>query len=207
LWSESEKIMRSVLESSKIKFVEGKGEAAFYGPKADIQIKNVFGKEDTIITVQLDLLLPKRFNLKYKTADNKYETPVVIHRSSIGALERTMAFLIERYQGAFPTWLAPVQVKLLTFTSRNEKYARKIEKELLRENIRIETDYSPSTVQAKVREAELQKIPYILCVGDKEEKAKTIAVRIRGKKPKFGVKLDSFIKHIKKEINERKIAP
>ena len=185
-----------------------KGHAAFYGPKIDVQMKNVYGKEDTIITNQVDFCLPKKFKPVYVDKNGEKKTPVIIHRSSIGCIERTIAFLIEKYGGAFPTWLAPVQVKLLNFTDRNLKYARKVEEALRSEGIRVEADYESSTIQKKVRNAELEKVPYILVVGDKEQKAGTVAVRTRGsRKLDFGVKVDTFIKRIKKEIDARKICP
>jgi len=209
IWNKSEAILRNVMKTMKIKNLEIiKGHAAYYGPKIDVQMKNVYGKEDTIITNQLDFYLPTRFKPEYTDKDGQKKMPVVIHRSSIGCIERTIAFLIEKYAGAFPTWLAPVQVKLLNFTDRNLKYARKVEESLRAEGIRIEVDYEPNTIQKKVRNAELEKVPYILVVGDKEEKASTIAVRTRSKnKLDFGVKLDAFVKHVKKEIESRAIKP
>jgi len=204
LWETSTKLLRECLDDMKIKYVAAEGHAAFYGPKIDIQMKNIYGKEDTILTVQVDYFLPERFKLEYIGADNKFHRPVMIHRSSIGAIERTIAVLIEQYAGAFPTWLAPVQVKLLTFTDRNQKYAEKIEKQLRADGLRVEADYSSNTVEYKVRTAELEKVPAILVCGDKEEKLGTVAVRWRGtSKVKFGIKIGDFIKELNELIEKR----
>jgi threonyl-tRNA synthetase len=203
MWELAESTLRKIIKELKLKFVEAVGEAAFYGPKIDIQLKNVLGHEETLATVQLDLHLPEQFDLTYTGEDNKQHRVVMIHRGGISSMERMMSFLIEHYAGAFPVWLAPVQVKLLTFTDRNQKYAEKIEKEFVAEGLRVETDYENNTVEYKVRTAELEKIPYIIVIGDKEEKANTLAVRPRGGKVKFGVKTADFIKDIKKEIESK----
>jgi len=205
LWNKAEKVIKECMKESKTKYVAEKGQAAFYGPKLDIQMKNIYGKEDTLFTVQVDFALPKRFKLQYRKKDNTFGTPVVIHRSSIGAIERTIGFLIEYYQGAFPLWLSPVQVKVITFTDRNAKYAQNIAKQLEDAGFRIEVDDRTESVQKKVRDAEIEKIPYILVCGDKEQKAKTIAVRKRSVKGvKFGIKVPSFIKQLQKEESEFK---
>jgi len=203
-WEASEKSMKKILDKLKVKYIEAKGEAAFYGPKLDLQYKDVYGKEDTLITIQIDFALPERFDLTYKDENNKMIRPMIIHRSSSGATERMIAYLLEKTQGNLPTWLSPVQVRVLSFTSRNKKAAENILKELREECIRADFDFEDKTVNSKVREAEQMKIPYIIVIGDKEEKSKTLAVRERGRKPKFGVKIDKFIKDIKAEINERK---
>lgn len=203
LWEKSTKLLRGCLDEMKIKYFEAEGEAAFYGPKIDIQMKNIYGKEDTILTVQVDYMLPERFKLEYIGEDNKIHRPVMVHRSSIGAIERTIAFLIENYAGAFPCWLAPVQVKLLSFTDRNIPHAKKIEEQFVDAGLRVETDYENDTVDKKVRNAELEKVPYIIVIGDKEEKNNSIAVRPRGQKPKFGIKVGDFIKQIKEEIEKK----
>ena len=203
MWILAESLMRKAMDKLKIKYHEEIGGAAFYGPKLDINIKDVSGHEETLATIQVDLLAPEKFDLTYTGEDNKQHRAVMIHRGGISTIERMMSFLIEHYAGAFPAWLAPVQVKLLTFTDRNQKYAEKIEKELVTEGLRVETDYENNTVEYKVRAAELEKINYIIVVGDKEEKAGTIAVRPRGGKVKFGVKPADFIKDIKKEIETK----
>jgi threonyl-tRNA synthetase len=202
-WRESEALMKRILGKLKLKYVEAKDEAAFYGPKLDVQYKDVYGKEDTLFTVQIDFALPERYDLLYKDKANKLKRPMVVHRSSIGAIERIISVLLEQTQGKLKTWLAPVQVKVLSFTNRNKKYGEKVFKALRDEGIRVESDFRDTPVSGKVKDAELMKIPYIINVGDKEEKSKTLAVRRHGK-VKFGVKLDKFIKDVKKEISERR---
>jgi len=203
-WNESQKMMKKILDKLKLEYEEVDGDAAFYGPKLDVQMKNVYGKEDTFFTIQIDFALPEKFSMTYIDKDNSQITPMVIHRSSIGCYERTLAALIEKYAGAFPAWLAPVQVKLLTLTDDNIKYAKKVEEKLKEAGIRIETDYNSTTVQSKIRDAQLEKVPYTLVVGEKEEKANTVAVRTRDNKVKFGVKTDDFISDLCKEIEEKK---
>ncbi len=205
IWDKAEAILRKILDKKigKGKYVTGTTEGAFYGPKVDILMTDAMGREWQTGTIQLDFLQPKRFNLKYTDKDNKEKTPICIHRVIYGSLERFIGILIENYAGAFPTWLAPVQVKLMTFTDRNLKYAEKIEKKLKAEGLRIETDYSSNTVEYKVRQAEMEKVPYILVCGDKEEQAQTIAVRPRGQKVKFGIKVADFIKQVTLEIENK----
>jgi len=204
VWNKAEDILRKILSKSKINWKEAPSEGAFYGPKIDVMVRDSLGREWQCATMQLDFQQPLRFDLKYTGADNKHHTPVLIHRVILGSLERFMGILIEHYVGAFPVWLAPVQVKLLSFTDRNQKYAEKIEKELRDAGFRVETDYENNTVEYKVRQGELEKVPYILVCGDKEEQAGTLAVRPRGQKVKFGVKVPEFIKQIKEEIETKK---
>jgi len=194
-WETSQKIMKKILDKLKLKYIEAEGEAAFYGPKLDIQMKNVYGKEDTIFTIQFDFALAERFDMTYKGEDNKEHRPIIIHRSSIGALERTMALLIEYYQGALPIWLSPVQIKVLSFTDKNIEYAKEVSNKLKDADLRVEDDFRSETVQHKVRDAELQKIPYIITLGNKEEENKTLAIRDRSGKVRFGIKLE-FLKNI-----------
>lgn len=202
-WESSEKMMKKILDKLKLKYVEAKGEAAFYGPKLDLQYKDVYGKEDTLITIQIDFSLPERFDLTFRDKDGKTKMPMIIHRSSSGATERTIAYLLEKNQGVLPVWLSPIQTRVISFTEKNKKAVEKLVEKLKEEGVRVDFDLKDSPVNGKVRDAELQKIPYILVIGDKEEKSKTIAVRERGKKLKFGVKEATFIKEIKKKIQER----
>jgi len=202
-WDASQKSMKKILDHLKIDYVEADGEAAFYGPKLDLQYKDVYGKEDTLITIQIDFALPERYDLTYLDENNKLQKPMVIHRSSVGCIERTMAYILEKTQGRLPTWLSPVQVKVLSFTDKNIKAAEKLLNELKEAGIRCEIDINSAPVQGKIRDAEMQKIPYIIMIGDKEEQAKTIAVRRDGK-VKFGVKKEDFLKDILVEIKERK---
>jgi threonyl-tRNA synthetase len=204
-WNKSEDMLRKILDKKvgKGKYQVAEGEGAFYGPKVDILMTDALGREWQTGTIQLDFQQPRRFGLKYVDKDNTEKTPVCIHRTIFGSLERFIGILIENCAGAFPMWLAPVQVKLLSFTDRNQKYAEKIEVELKKAGLRVETDYENNTVEYKVRAAELEKIPYILVLGDKEEKAGTLAVRPRGQKVKFGVKPADFIKQVKEEIEKK----
>ena len=204
-WDESQKAMKKILDNMKLDYVEADGEAAFYGPKLDIQFKNVYGKEDTIITVQIDFALPERFDMTYVDKDNTRKRPMVIHRSSVGCYERTLAMLIEKYAGAFPTWLAPVQVKLITIADRHVDYANKVKEKLESVGVRVEEDYRTETVEYKIREAQLAKIPYMIVLGDKEIEKNAITVRTRAGKVSYGVDADKFVKDIADEIESKKI--
>jgi len=187
-----------------VSFEEAVGEASFYGPKADFQIKSVVGKEETASTNQIDFVMPARFGLKYIGADGKEHPVVVIHRAPLGSHERFVGFLIEHYAGAFPVWLSPVQVTIVPISNKFNGYAKNILEKLKEENIRVELDERNESVGKKIREAELQKVPYILVVGEKEEKNKTIAVRQRGKGDIGSVKPEKFIEKLRKEIKEKK---
>ncbi|MDO8498372.1 MAG: threonine--tRNA ligase [bacterium] len=204
-WDEAEKILREVLTEANESFYEAKNEAAFYGPKIDVQMKTVRGSEETAFTVQYDFVLPKRFDLKYIDKDSKGKQPVVIHRSSIGAIERTMAFMIEKYAGAFPVWLSPVQVQIIPITDRNIKYGQKVLEQLKNSGIRVELDDRSETMQSKIRDAQIQKIPYMLIIGDREEKEGKVAVRTREGKDLGAMKLEEFIDRIKKDIETKRI--
>jgi len=200
-WDQGEQILREVLKELKAPFVEAEDEAAFYGPKIDIQMKNVLGKEDTAFTVQYDFCMPDRFDLKYTDKDGKEKRPVVIHRSSIGAIERTFALLIERYAGAFPTWLSPVQVHLVPVSEKHVEGAKKLANELFLEHkIRVEIDEADETVGKKIRKAVKKKMPYIVVVGDKELSGESWNIRIRGQEEQMKMDKDEFIGYIKKEI-------
>jgi len=201
-WDKAEKILENVLKKMKIKFKVNAGDGAFYGPKIDFHLKDSQGRTWQCGTIQLDFAMPERFELKYTGEDNKEYTPVMLHRTVFGSLERFIGILLEHLNGNLPLWLAPVQVRVLSFTDRNVKTAEKIFKELKEAGIRVDSDFKNTTVDYKVREAEMQKIPYIIVIGDKEEEKKTIAVR-EGRKVKFGIKLDSFIKVIKEKIEKR----
>lgn len=201
-WDYAENVLRSVLKEIHAPYFEAEGEAAFYGPKIDVQIKKINGIEETAFTIQYDFVMPKRFDLKYIDADGQEKEPVVIHRASIGAIERTMAFLIEKYKGAFPTWLSPVQVKILPITDRNLDYANRTADKLKEVSVRVEIDERNGTLQAKIRDAQMEKAPYMIILGDKEEGSGNLSVRERSGKSSQ-VDLDAFIAKIKKEIDER----
>jgi threonyl-tRNA synthetase len=181
-WDYAENILRQVLTQRNANFFEADNEAAFYGPKIDIQMRNVAGKEDTAFTVQYDFVMPKRFNLTYIDKDGKEKEPIVIHRSSIGAIERTMAFLIEHYAGAFPLWLSPVQAVIIPVSDQHLEYARKLEGELKSDEVRARVDDSNERMNQKIRLAQLEKIPCMIIVGDKEVGDNTVSVRLRGGK-------------------------
>jgi threonyl-tRNA synthetase len=203
-WDFAEGVLREVLTKRRAPFFEAGGEAAFYGPKIDIQMKNVSGKEDTAFTVQYDFVMPKRFNLVYIDKDGSKKETIVIHRSSIGAIERVMAFLVEKYAGAFPLWLSPVQIAVLPISEKHSAYAEKIGGQLKEKNIRAEVNNENETIGKKIREAEMQKIPYMLIVGDKEMNAKSVAVRNRKTGDLGMMKIDEFIEKINKEMEEKK---
>jgi len=205
-WDYAEKTLGNALKKSRIKYKVSKGEGAFYGPKIDIHIKDSLGRNWQMSTIQLDMQMPQRFDLKYTGKDNKEHTPLVIHRAVLGTLERFIGILLEHTKGRLPTWLAPTQVKVLSFTNRNEKYARKIAKELEEKipELRIDVDIRSTTIPTKVKDAEIAKVPYIVVVGDKEEKQKSVALRIRGNKKIKHVKISTFVKSLKKEIDEKK---
>lgn len=178
-WENVQDLMRTILDDLKIDYTEEEGEAAFYGPKLDIQIKNVYGKEDTLITIQIDFQLAHRFEMVYTDTDGSKKYPYVIHRTSIGCYERTLALLIEKYAGAFPLWLSPTQVKVMTITDRADEKAVEIERQLSAAGLRVETDLRNEKIGFKIRAAQMEKIPYMLVLGDKEVEDNVVAVRSR----------------------------
>lgn len=179
-WNEGEEMLRSVLKKRQALFIEAQGEAAFYGPKIDIQMKDARGKENTAFTVQYDFCMPDRFELVYIDAEGKEKRPVVVHRSSIGAIERVIAFLIEHYAGAFPVWIAPVQVTVLPIGEAHHAYAQLVAQELRAHDIRVEIDAASESLGKRIRNAKMQKVPYLMVVGDKEIEAKTVSLEQRG---------------------------
>jgi len=206
MWNLGEQMLREVLqETNQNFFFEAENEAAFYGPKIDIQVKDVTGVEETAFTVQYDFVMPKRFDMRYIGQDGKEHEPIVIHRSSLGSIERTMAFLIEKYKGAFPTWLTPIQVKVLPIADRHIEYAKGITDTLKNKNIRAELDDRKETLQAKIRDAQMEKVSYMLIVGDKEISSHTVAKRGRNGKDYGQIAINEFISEVRKEINERLI--
>jgi threonyl-tRNA synthetase len=202
-WDYAEDVLRQVLRQRNANFFEAANEAAFYGPKIDIQMKNFAGKEDTVFTVQYDFVAPKRFQLTYIDKDGKEKEPIVIHRSSIGAIERTMAFLIERYAGAFPVWLSPVQAMIVPISDQHLGYAHKIEAELKEADIRIQVDDSNERMNQKIRNAQLQKIPFMLVVGNKEAESGTVSVRLRTGEQLPPLSLGEFKSKIQHMITNR----
>lgn len=202
-WEEVQNRMREILEHLQIPYREKTGEAAFYGPKLDIQIKNVHGKEDTLITVQIDFQLAEKFGMLYVDRDGQKKHPYVIHRTSIGCYERTLALLIEKYAGAFPVWLAPTQVRVLPLTEKHHAYALEVKEMLQVKNIRVEVDSRNEKIGYKIREAQMEKIPYMLVIGDKEAADKAVAVRSRTEGDIGILPLADFIGKIAAEIERR----
>lgn len=199
-WNKTQDIMRNILDHLNIDYIEADDEAAFYGPKLDLQFKNVHGKEDTIITVQIDFALAERFNMTYIDKDGEKKLPYIIHRSSIGCYERTLAMLIEKYAGAFPTWLSPVQVKVLPISDKYNDYADSVVKSLRNKGIRIEADYRAEKIGYKIREARLERTPYILVVGEKEAANNEVSVRSRKNDDEGAMKLDVFTERLLQEV-------
>lgn len=204
-WDEAQSAMEKILKDLNVPYEIGIGEAAFYGPKLDIQIKNVFGKEDTLITIQIDQMLAEKFGMVYTDKDGNKKNPYIIHRTSIGCYERTLAYLIEKYAGAFPLWLSPEQVRVMSLTERNTDYVDKIVARLKQEGLRVEADNRNEKIGYKIREALNEKVPYLIIVGDEEEKNGTISIRGRGFENKSGLNLDDFIARLKNEIETKKI--
>lgn len=204
-WDEAQGIMQKILDHLEIPYAIGVGEAAFYGPKLDIQIKNVYGKEDTLITIQIDQMLAEKFGMEYVDKDGSKKHPYIIHRTSIGCYERTLALLIEKYAGAFPMWLAPVQVKLLPVADRHLDYVYEIKKALDACGMRVEVDSRSEKIGYKIREAQLEKVPYMFIIGDKDVEANTVSVRHRKEGDLGAMKLDDFIAMAQKEISTKEI--
>lgn len=204
-WEFAQKILREILKKRKVKYNEGIGEAKFYGPSIDLKTEDALGRLWQGTTIQFDFNLPARFNLAYIGPDGKEHIPYMIHRTLLGSMERFIGVLIEQYAGAFPVWLAPVQVTIIPITDRNIKYAQNVVAQLAGHDIRVELDDRNLTTSAKIRDAQLQKIPYMLIVGDREQKNKTVSERGRSGKDYGQIKLDKFIANIKKEIEEKTI--
>lgn len=199
-WERVQDRMRAILDHMEIAYTEASGEAAFYGPKLDIQIKNVFGKEDTLITIQIDFQLAKRFGMEYIDSDGQKKNPYVIHRTSIGCYERTLALLIEKYAGAMPTWLAPIQVKVLPISEHFLDYANEINNKLIQLGIRTEIDSRSEKIGYKIREAQLEKVPYMIIAGEKEQSSNQVSVRSRSAGDKGTMSLEKFIFALQEEI-------
>ncbi|MCR4692627.1 MAG: threonine--tRNA ligase [Firmicutes bacterium] len=205
-WAEAQGVMERILNHLEIPYKVGIGEAAFYGPKLDIQIKNVYGKEDTLITIQIDQMLAEKFGMEYVDKDGVKKNPYIIHRTSIGCYERTLALLIEKYAGAFPAWLAPVQVKILPIADRHHAYAEEIKSKLQNAGIiRVEVDDRAEKIGYKIREAQLEKVPYMLVVGDKDIENASVSVRSRSEGDLGSTTINKFIENLSEEINSKTI--
>lgn len=205
MWEMSQRMLREVVEELDLPFYEAEGEAAFYGPKLDVQIKTALGKEETLSTVQLDFLLPERFELEYVGDDGQKHRPVVIHRGVISTMERFTAFLLENFAGAFPLWLSPVQAKVIPVSGNFDDYAREVEAKLKRAGISAEADLRNEKLGYKIREAQLEKMPYMFVVGENERSAESVSVRKRGEGD-LGMKpVDEIVAQLKEEISTRSI--
>lgn len=199
-WNDTQALMKKILDDIGLDYVEADGEAAFYGPKLDLQASNVWGKEDTIITIQIDFGLAERFDMTYVAEDGSKKRPMIIHRSSIGSYERTLAMLIEKYAGAFPLWIAPVQVKVMSLTDRTAEKAKELADSLKKCGVRAEADVRNEKIGFKIREAQLEKVPYMLVIGDKEAESGTVSVRARKAGDLGQMTYDDFLARVKHEI-------
>ncbi|MDP3966252.1 MAG: threonine--tRNA ligase, partial [archaeon] len=202
-WEKAEKALEEALNSKKLEYIIKEKDGAFYGPKIDMHIKDSLGRDWQMATVQLDFHMPQAFDLKYTNEKGEFEKPVMIHRAIFGSFERFIGILTEHFQGAFPTWLSPVQVQIVPITDRNNKYGQNVLEQLKSSNIRVELDDRGEKMQGKIRDAQLQKIPYMLIIGDREEKEEKIAVRTRDGKDLGAMSLEEFAKKIKDEIESR----
>ena len=199
-WELAQATMKTILDDLHVDYTVGIDEAAFYGPKLDIQYKNVYGKEDTIVTIQVDMLLAERFGMEYTDVDGQKKHPYIIHRTSLGCYERTLAYLIERYAGALPLWMMPTQVRILPITDRAHDYAKELERRLSSAGIRVESDLRSEKLGYKIREAQMQKIPYMLVIGDRDMENGTVSVRTRGGVDLGAMQPDEFMAKCLMEI-------
>ncbi|MBQ6797746.1 MAG: threonine--tRNA ligase, partial [Oscillospiraceae bacterium] len=199
-WDEAQRIMGEILDNLGVEYTIGIDEAAFYGPKLDIQYKNVFGKEDTIVTIQIDMLLAEKFGMEYTDSDGQKKRPYIIHRTSLGCYERTLAYLIERFAGALPLWMMPNQVKILPITDRAHAYTEELVKKLSDAGIRVEGDYRSEKLGYKIREAQKEKTPYMLVVGDRDMENGTVSVRTRKGEDLGAMTPDAFLAKCLMEI-------
>ncbi|WP_025025414.1 threonine--tRNA ligase [Caldalkalibacillus mannanilyticus] len=204
MWEKAQSMLKEAMDDLGVEYFEAEGEAAFYGPKLDVQVRTALGKEETLSTVQLDFLLPERFDLTYIGEDGKHHRPVVIHRGVVSTMERFVAYLIEEYKGAFPTWLAPVQAMILPIAEVHADYAQKVADELRKRGVRVEVDSRNEKIGYKIREAQLQKVPYMFVIGDKEVESNSLAIRKRGEGDLGAKPLPEIISMMTEEIIEKK---
>ncbi len=202
-WNEAQTVMGRILDDLNVKYTVGIDEAAFYGPKLDIQYKNVYGKEDTLVTIQIDMLLARQFDMEYVDADGQKKTPYIIHRTSLGCYERTLAYLIEEYAGALPTWMAPEQVRFLPVTDRAADYCAEVAKKLEAQGFRVEVDYRNEKIGKKIREAQLEKVPYMLVVGDRDMEAGTVSIRHRSEGDLGAMSLEQFSAMLRQVVDSK----
>lgn len=203
LWIKTEEMVRKALQNGHVNFVEVENEAAFYGPKIDVQIWSAIGREFTLATNQVDFAVPARFDLHYTDSSGQAQTPLCIHRAPLSTHERMVGFLLEHFAGAFPVWLSPIQVKLIPITDDQHEYARKIEQQLKEHGVRVEVDDRPEKMQAKIRDAQLEKIPYMLVLGKREAGSNTVSIRQRDSQDLGAMPIDQFIKELSNQILKR----
>ncbi|MBQ8545354.1 MAG: threonine--tRNA ligase [Clostridia bacterium] len=202
-WNEAQEIMGKLLDEIGLEYEIGIDEAAFYGPKLDIQCKNVFGKEDTIVTIQIDMLLAKKFGMEYVDSNNQMATPYIIHRTSMGCYERTLALILEKYAGALPLWLSPTQATIVPINSEFDEYAKEIQAKMLEKGIRVTVDTRNETMGKRIREAQLEKINYVLVVGANEKQSNTVSLRARGGINLGAMTIDEMLEKLTKEIEDK----
>ena len=203
MWERAQAMLKEAMDELNVDYIEVEGEAAFYGPKLDVQVKTAIGMEETLSTVQLDFLLPERFDLTYIGEDGKQHRPVVIHRGVVGTMERFVAYLIEEYKGAFPTWLAPVQVQVIPVSpNAHFDYANDVREKLVEAGFRVSLDERDEKIGYKIREAQMQKVPYMLVLGDKEIESGEVNVRKYGEKQSEVMKFEDFIKIVSEEVTK-----
>lgn len=202
-WNEAQEIMGKLLDEIGLDYEIGIDEAAFYGPKLDIQCKNVFGKEDTIVTIQIDMLLAKKFGMEYVDSNNQMATPYIIHRTSLGCYERTLALILEKYAGALPLWLSPTQATIVPINSEFDEYAKEIQAKMLEKGIRVTVDTRNETMGKRIREAQLDKVNYVLVVGANEKEAGTVSLRARGGINLGAMSIDEMLQKLTEEIENK----
>ena len=205
MWEMAQSMLKETMEELNLDYVEAIGEAAFYGPKLDVQVKTALGKDETLSTVQLDFQMPERFNLEYVGEDGKKHRPVIIHRGVVSTMERFVAFLIEQYKGAFPTWLAPIQARIVAVSQTFDSYAKEVTEYLQQAGLRAEWDQSDEKLGYKIRKSQTEKIPYTLVVGEKEQTARTVSVRRYGEGDLGELSLEAFVNKIKAEIEQKEL--
>lgn len=203
VWENATAALRRALEAKGLEYQINEGDGAFYGPKIDFHLRDAIGRTWQCGTIQLDFLMPERFDLNYIGSDNEKHRPVMIHRVAFGSIERFMAILVEHFAGAFPSWLAPVQVKIISVTEKTNAYAAQVGAELRKSGLRVEVDNRDEKMAYKIREAQLQKVPYMLVVGQREADTNTVALRSRDNGDKGSLSLEEFINQISVEIQEK----
>ena len=203
MWERAQTMLKEAMDEMELPYTEEEGEAAFYGPKLDVQVKTAIGMEETLSTAQLDFLLPERFDLTYIGEDGKQHRPVVIHRGVVSTMERFVAFLIEEYKGAFPTWLAPIQVELIPVSPDvHFDYAESVKEKLTMAGFRVDVDSRDEKIGYKIREAQVQKVPYMLVLGDREMEAGEVNVRKYGEQNSESMSFDAFLELIKEDVKK-----